>query len=90
MAQWHRIHDAFDDTTIYVLRDVSRVYAETLDPPTVRQSRETADIWGIEIADGIVDVEAFMGDEKSQVSNESPNAVSPTTATTYDTNRKTI
>ena len=66
MAQWHRIHDAFDDTTIYVLRDANRVYAETLEEPTAQQSKETADIWGIVIDDGIVDVEAFMGDEEPE------------------------
>ena len=31
MAQWHRVHDVFDDTTIYVLRDARRVYAEVLE-----------------------------------------------------------
>jgi hypothetical protein len=90
MAQWYRIHDVFDETTLYVLRDALWVYSESLDAPTTKQNRETADIWGIEIADGIVDVEALMGDEKSQVSNESPKAVSLATANTCDTIRKTI
>jgi hypothetical protein len=62
-AQWHRIHDIADDTTLYVLRDESRVYAEVSDEPTARQTRETAEIWDIDIADGIVEVVAFMGVE---------------------------
>jgi hypothetical protein len=62
-AQWHRIHDIADETTLYVLRDETRVYAEVADEPTARQTRETAEIWGVEIADGIVDVVAFMGCE---------------------------
>ena len=63
MAKWHRIYDTFDQTTIYVLRDDDRVYSETLEEPTAKQTRETANIWGIEVADGIVDVEACMGEE---------------------------
>jgi len=64
MAQWHRIVDSIDQTTLYVLRDSCRVYAEVSDEPKARQSRELAEIWGIRIAPGIVDVVSFMGEER--------------------------
>ena len=63
MAQWHRIIDSWDETTLYALRDSCRVYAEVSDEPTARQTKELADIWNIDVADGIVDVAAFMGVE---------------------------
>jgi len=63
MAQWHRIVDSWDETTLYVLRDDRRVYAEVSDEPTARQTEQLADTWGVSVADGIVDVMAFMGVE---------------------------
>ena len=63
MARWYRVYDIADDTTIFILRNEDRTYAELLDKPTPKQSRETARIWCIDIADGITELTTFMGEE---------------------------
>ena len=63
MARWYRVYDIADETTIFILRDEDRTYAELLDKPTPKQSRETARTWGIDIAEGITELTTFMGEE---------------------------